>query len=174
MNSIENWESIDYSELIEALKDDISAGMLSPDTELYIVREKTQVKISGKDLTVQPVVEYFYDEPALQEKLNTMTILDLKKCLYEAKEQLASCETSPMQESLAETQEIMIQELSDYTKGRSKRNDENCLVIFAKATSKTPYCPLMFFYETDDTTDTLEKISVEALLTELIACSEEK
>mgnify|MGYP003304833939 CR=1 FL=1 len=171
MNAIETWESIDYDELLADLLDDIESGMLTNDTELYIIRQNGQVKIAGTDLVVSPVFDYFYDEPALEPKLRDMTIVDLKKICYDIKDKLANTPDGNMKEILTETIEIEISELSGYTKNNSKRNDEPCKVIFTKENENFPSCPLLFFYKDDDCKDEIETIKATILIDELLKCS---
>lgn len=171
MNAIETWENIDYDELLEDLLDDIESGMLTKETELYVIRQNGLVKIAGTDLIVSPVFDYFYDEPVLEPKLKAMTIVDLKKICYDIKEKLPKTPDGPMKESLTETIEIVISELSGYTKNNSKRNDEPCKVVFTKENEFFPACPLLFFYKDDDCKDEIESIKATDLIDELLKCS---
>lgn len=171
MNSIENWESIDYNDILDDISEDLDSGMLTPDTELYILRQNGKVKITGTDLVVSPVLDFFYNDPELEPNLRKMTILDLKKICYEAKEHIDNVANQNLKEVLATTLDLLITEMSSYTKNNSKRNNEPCKVVFTKETEKCISCPLIFFYEENDCCDEIEIIKTSVLLDELKKCS---
>lgn len=171
MSAIENYEYIDYDELLACLNEDISSGVLTPDSDIYIIRQNNQVKITGTDKVVNPIVEFFYTSPELETNLSEMAIVDLKKLAFESIEVLSKTETpTDLTASLSEISKIIADELKTYTKNNSKRNNELCKVIMTKAEESFQAFPMMFFYKDDNVMGSLETIKVAAVIDEINGC----
>lgn len=175
MNAIETWEYIDYDELLEFLNEDISSGVLTNDAEVYVIRQRGQVKIQGTDTIVNPIVEFFYTSPELETKLIDMSIVDIKKLAFETIETLEKADPqTEFASSFAEISRVITDELKNYTKNNSKRNNESCKVIMTKASGEYKACPMMFFFKDDDVMDELELIKVSDLINEIENCQKKK
>lgn len=172
MNAIENWERIDYDEIIEDLNDDIATGVLTPDAMVYVLRQDITVKITGTDTVVEPVFDFFYNDPELLTDLKLMSVLELKKLCYATKDFFADKEASNLKEALTETLDIIVKSLSDYTKNNSKRNNEICKVVLTKENETYPSVPLLYYFENESAKNQLELIKVSVLLEELIKCND--
>lgn len=152
---------IDYNDMISELKDDLDQGFVSEDSELYIIRQNTPVTLSSSSEVFYPVLDYLYMEPELRTDLVSMTIADAKREFYSLKETVTS-------ETYLQILSEILNSLSEYTHGRSKRNDEKILVVYTKESG----LPFTFFFENDDANDELETIAVKELLQELECCNQ--
>lgn len=152
----ERFPSIDYSDMIADLTDDIDSGFIGPDSRLYIVRQNSPIYIECCDRECRPVVDYFYDSPELMTALRRMSVKDAKQLCFDA---LEVTKDSAMNAAVA----ALISDLKDYTAGNGRRNERACSMVFAN----NPPVPLMVYFDDSDVADTLEEMSTEALLAEL-------
>ena len=75
---------IDYEDMIADLTDDVEGGFVKKDATLYIVRQSKPVYCEALGAEVRPVIDYFYETPALFPDVKTMTVADCKKICFEA------------------------------------------------------------------------------------------
>ena len=158
MNSIPSFESIDYSELIESLNSDIADNTLSNDSTILLVRQKGAVKVGNKEYF--PVMDYFYESPELEPSLTKMKVIEAKKLVFEMKDKVDD-------DIWKETLDIIIGDLQAYTKNRSKRNDNDCYLLFIKDTK----LPMMLFFEDEEPSMEVTSAKVSDVLSELSECN---
>ena len=158
MNSIPSFESIDYSELIESLNSDIADNTLSNDSTILLVRQKGAVKVGNKEYF--PVMDYFYESPELEPSLTKMKVIEAKKLVFEMKNKVDD-------DIWKETLDIIIGDLQAYTKNRSKRNDNDCYLLFIKDTK----LPMMLFFEDEEPSMEVTSAKVSDVLSELSECN---
>ena len=84
----QKFPTIDYTDMLEDLKEDIASGYITEESTLYLVRQKEDVFVEAKGENVFPVIDYFYDRPALKEDIASMTVADAKKLCFEVLEKL--------------------------------------------------------------------------------------
>ena len=75
----QKFPTIDYTDMLEDLKEDIASGYITEESTLYLVRQKEDVFVEARGENVFPVIDYFYDSPALKEDIVSMTVADAKK-----------------------------------------------------------------------------------------------
>ncbi len=153
---------IDYTDMLEELNNDLEQEFITGDSTLYIIRQNTPVTLPSSPEAVYPVMDYFYSEPKLNTSLETMSIDEAKKLCYSLLEKLDS------QTASARIVEVIVKTLSDYTKGKSKRNSEPILLVKTTETD----LPFTFYFDSDDAADELETITVNALIEELSTCNQ--
>lgn len=161
MNSTTSYDSIDYEEILESLKSDLDDSTLKPDSDIYVVRHSSSVKVGGKDFF--PVMDYFYMNPVLDDKLTKMTVLEAKQLLFKAKEEFVD-------DFSKSTIDIIIGDLQAYTKNRSKRNENSCFLLF----TKEDRLPIMLFFEEEAPKEEIFLSKVSDILDEITACFGEK
>lgn len=154
---------IDYEDMINDLTDDIEGNFIKKDAMLYIVRQKTPVYCEALGAEVRPVIDYFYETPALFPDVKTMTVADCKKICFEALSRLEDMEDEAMKAAVS----LIIEDLKDYTAGNSGRNERQCKVVFEAES----LVPMMVYYDDSDAGDEVESISVADLVSELIKSS---
>ncbi|MCQ2482249.1 MAG: hypothetical protein MJ153_02015 [Clostridia bacterium] len=153
---------IDYTDMLEELNNDLEQEFITGDSVLYIIRQNTPVTLPSSPEVIYPVMDYFYSEPKLNTSLETMSIDEAKKLCYSLLDKLDS------QTASAQIIEVIIKSLSDYTKGKSKRNSEPVLIVKTTETD----LPFTFYFDSDDASDELETITVNALIEELSTCNQ--
>lgn len=158
----ETFPSIDYEELILSLKEDLDNEYISDTDSVLVVRQKTAVFCESFGKTVNPVLDYFYESPSLNMDIKELTIMDCKKICFEALDKLDENNLTPLKGPV----EMIIDELKDYTKGSSKRNERKCKVVFEEAHN----VPIMVYFDDNDAGDRIEKIGVKNLISELQEC----
>ena len=158
MNSIPTFESIDYEELLESLNSDIADNTLTNDSVIRLVRQSGAVKVGDKEYF--PIMDYFYESPELEPSLTKMKVLDAKKLVFEQKEKIDD-------EIYKETLDIIIGDLQAYTKNRSKRNDNDCFLLFIKDTK----LPIMLFFEDEEPGMEVQISKVSDVLSEISECN---
>jgi hypothetical protein len=154
---------IDYEDMIADLTDDIEGNYIDKNAMLYIVRMKTPVYCEAYGGEVRPVIDYFYETPALFTDIKTMTVKDCKEICFAALEKLEDSGDEALKAAVG----LIIEDLKDYTKGNSGRNERNCKVVFQAES----LIPMMVYYDDSDAADEVESISVADLVTELIKSS---
>ncbi|MBR1797664.1 MAG: hypothetical protein IJ757_06620 [Clostridiales bacterium] len=150
---------IDYEDMLSDLNDDIESGFIKEDVTLFIVRMKNAVLCEAFGGEVRPVIDYFYDSPALYPELKEITVSDCKKLCFAALEKLQENED----ESLKAAVSLIIEDLKDYTAGNNKRNERLCKVIFEQES----LIPLMVYFDDTDAGDEVEAITAGDLIKEL-------
>jgi hypothetical protein len=158
----QKYPSIDYTDMISDLKEDISSEFITEDSMLYVVRQKEEVYVEAKGENVFPVIDYFYDRPALKEDIVTMKVADAKKLCFEILEQLTDTED----DSFAAAVKLLTEDLKSYTAGNPKRNSRSCKVLFEDNSG----IPMMIYYDDTGAADKLASISAGELLKELKDC----
>ena len=161
MNSTPSYDSIDYGEISEALRSDLDDGTLTPKSDIFVVRHSQAVRIGGTDY--YPVMDYFYMNPALEDSLTKMTVLEAKKLLFKAKEEFED-------EFSRSTIDIIISDLQAYTKNRSKRNDNPCFLLLTKEEK----LPMMLFFGEEAPKEEVYISKVSDILDEISECFPEK
>ena len=154
---------IDYEDMINDLTDDIEGNFIKKDAMLYIVRQKASVYCEAAGADVRPVIDYFYETPALFTDIKSMTVADCKKICFEALSRLDDMGDEAMKAAVS----LIIEDLKDYTAGNSGRNSRPCKVVFEAEN----LIPMMVYYDDTDAGDEVESISVRDLVSELIKCS---
>ena len=160
---IEKFPSIDYTDLISDINDDISEGYISEDDTLYIVRQAEPIYLNNVDKKIRAVIDYFYATPVLEQSLIPMTV---RKAKDYCRESLAA---EGISEGMTAVIETLRSDLTDYTKGNPKRNDRPCKLLV----TEDGKLPVMVYFDNCDPGDTAEKIKVSDLLSELKECSAE-
>lgn len=148
------------AELIYQLNEEIEGGFITDSEELYVVRSLYPTTINGKE--IYPVVDFFFDNPPLKEELTVMKVIETKQLIFKLIDDLAD------DEDAAELKAVLGEHaacLKDYTANNNKRNDSNCYVI----NFKDSVFPMMIYFEEDDISKTLSKITVADLMAELKA-----
>lgn len=164
-----SYSSIDYTDMISELKEDLDSGFINSDDELYIIRQNTPVTLSTSSEVFYPVLDYLYSEPKLKKGLAIMPIAEIKRKCYALLDDLEHGVDCPFErEACTQVIEEITKSLGDYTKGKSKRNDEPVSIILTEAGD----IPFAFFYDSDDASDTLEMIKASELLQELERCNQ--
>ena len=161
MNSIPTFEYIDYDELLESLNSDIADNTLTNDSIVRLVRQKGAVKVGGKEFF--PIMDYFYESPELEPTLAKMSVLEAKKLVFEMKEKIDEYIWKEMLD-------IIICDLQPYTTNRSKRNDNDCYLLFIKDTK----LPMMLFFEEEEPSVEVTTAKVSDVLSEIGECSNKK
>ncbi len=159
----ETFPVIDYEDMISDLTEDIESKFIDRDATLFIVRQKTPVYCEAYGGEVCPVIDYFYDSPALFPDIKTMTVRECKEVCFAALEKLEQSGDDALKASVG----LIIEDLKDYTAGNSGRNDRQCKVVFADQT----LIPMMVYYDDTDAADKVESITVADLVLELIKSS---
>lgn len=147
MSGIEIYDSIDCEEIAEELSEDIESGFLNRDSDVFVVRKATAVSIKGRPEVFEPVLDYFYTEPDLEETLSDMPIVEVKKICYSACDILKELDSKeyPQAPTMLITCQEIAEDLSGYTRGRSKKNDEVVRSVFSKTNGSLPRIPLMVY-----------------------------
>lgn len=160
---------IDYEDMLQELKEDLEQGFITNESSLYIIRQNTPVTLPKSNEAIYPILDYFYTDPKLNSETKVMSIADAKKTCYALLDSLKAqdCPISG-KDTFAEVLEVIVQTLGEYTKGKSKRNDEPVSLIYTQDTN----LPFTFYYDSDDASDCLETISVSTLLEELNFCNQ--
>ena len=149
--------SIDYSEIRESLLSDLEDKTLTEDSMIYVTRHRSKVNIKGKDRN--PIIDYFYAKPEIDDKLTEMTVLEAKKLMFDARERYDD-------DFSRETLDLMISDLQDYTKNRPNRNNRKCFLLF---TSETRF-PIMLYFEDEEVQSTLSLSKLSDILNEIDEC----
>ena len=158
----QKFPTIDYTDMLEDLKEDIASGYITEESTLYLVRQKEDVFVEVKGENVFPVIDYFYDKPVLKEDIASMTVADAKKLCFEVLEKL----TDDKDEAFAAAVKLLTSDLKDYTSGNNKRNERTCQVVFEEAKG----VPMMIYYDDTAAADKLTSISAADLIKELEGC----
>lgn len=158
-----SYPMIDYEDMINDLTDDIEGNFIKKDAMLYIVRQKTPVYCEAMGAPVRPVIDYFYETPALLPDVKTLSVADCKKLCFEALSRLEDTGDEAMKTAVS----LIIEDLKDYTAGNSGRNERICKVVFEAQS----LIPMMVYYDDTDAADEVETISVADLVSELIKSS---
>ena len=159
-NDSTSYNSIDYSEILESLQEDLKDETLKEDSEILVIRHAASVKIGGKDF--YPIMDYFYTKPELDEKLTKMTVLEAKQLLFKAKEEFED-------DFSKSTIDIIISDLQTYTKNRSKRNDNPCFLLF----TKEERLPIMLFFDEEKPQENVFLSKVSDIMDEIKVCFKE-
>ena len=154
MNSTHSYDFIDYDELLESINGDLEDKTLTEDSVIYLVRQKNAVKVGNKDFF--PVMDYFYDDPELNDSLTRMKVVEAKKLIFDKIEKTEN-------EAWKETLQILVGDLQAYTKNRSKRNDNDCFLLFIKDTDM----PIMLFFEEEEPSEKITSLKVSEVLAEI-------
>ncbi len=158
----ETFPEIDYEELISSLEEDLENNYLDKESNVLIVRQKTEVICEAYGKAVYPVIDYFYDSPALIMDIKEYTVMECKKICFEALDRLSEEKFKALKDAVS----LVVEDLKDYTKGSSKRNERKCKVVFEEANN----APIMVYFDDNDAGDKVEIINVNDLLGELNAC----
>ena len=158
----ETFPEIDYEELISSLEEDLENDFISKDDNIFIVRQKTEVFCEACGKAVRPVMDYFYNDLALIMDIKEYTVMECKKLCFEAIERLSDDKFKALRDAI----NLIIEDLKEYTKGSSKRNERKCKVVFEESNN----APFMVYFDDNDADDRLEIISVSNLLMELNSC----
>lgn len=156
----ENHIHDEAAELIYQLNEEIEGGFVTEDEELYVVRSLYPTSVNGKEIC--PVVDFFFNNPPLKEELTVMKVLEVKQLIFKLLDDLSE------DEEAAEIKYVLNEHaacLKDYTANNNKRNEKDCYVINYKDST----FPMMIYFEEDDISKNLEKITVKSLLEELTA-----
>lgn len=153
--------TIDYEDMISDLKEDMESGYISPDSTLYVIRQKTAVMCEACGQEVFPVLDYFYETPELFEELREMTVEEAKKVCFAALETLT--DKNP---SLKTAVAVLAEDLKEYTAGNGKRNQRLCRIVFEKSS----LAPMMIYFDDNDAGDKVLTAKVGDLLKELESC----
>lgn len=170
-----HFPAIDYSDLLEDLKSDLESGFLDKESQLYIVRREKAITLDCAEGEFKPVVDFYYTDPELRDKLSSMTVVDAKKLCFAAIDVIKEKETEHADDRLNAYKlscSLISSDLADYTKGKSQRNDESCLVLLTKPSDETPMLPMMVYLQDEAVSDSVELIKVTTLLDELELCNE--
>ena len=154
---------IDYEDMINDLTDDIEGNFIKKDAMLYIVRQKKPVYCEAMGGEVRPVIDYFYETPALFPDVKSMTVAGCKKLCFEALSLLEDMDDEAMKAAVS----LIIEDLKDYTAGNPGRNERPCKVVLEAESM----IPMMVYYDDTDAGDEVETISVADLVSELIKSS---
>ena len=158
----QKFPTIDYTDMLEDLKEDIASGYITEESTLYLVRQKEDVFVEAKGENVFPVIDYFYDSPALKEDIVSMTVADAKKLCFEVLEKL----TDEKDEAFAAAVKLLTSDLKDYTAGNNKRNERLCKVVFEDKSG----VPMMIYYDETDAADKITSVTASDLIKELESC----
>lgn len=157
----ERFPSIDYGDLIEDIRNDISEGYIKEEDTIFIVRQETPIFLENTNSEERAVLDYFYSEPALSPSLAVKTV-------REAKAFCRDCiKADDIPEGLLAVAQALLSDMNDYTKINPKRNDRGCKLLL---TSDGRF-PVMVYFNDSDPSGTVESIKVSDLLGELIRCS---
>jgi hypothetical protein len=156
---MEKFPRIDYEDMINDLRDDMEQGYITEDSTLYVLRQKTPVFVECISREALPVLDYFYDKPALKEELPSMTVKEAKKVCFDI-------EAGTDDENLKAAAKILIDDMNAYTKGNPKRNSRLCRMLLTEND-----LPMMVYYQDYDPADTAGKVRAGDLLAELTSCS---
>ena len=159
---IQKYPSIDYTDMLADLNEDIRSGIINDDSSLYIIREKEEVFVEAAGVNISPVIDYYYDRPALREDIVAMKVGDAKKMCFDILEQLTGTEDEPF----AAAVKLLTEDLKSYTAGNPKRNSRICKVLFEEASG----IPMMIYYDDTDVADKVGVISAHELVEELKSC----
>ena len=105
-------------------------------------------------------MDYFYESPELEPSLTKMKVIEAKKLVFEMKNKVDD-------DIWKETLDIIIGDLQAYTKNRSKRNDNDCYLLFIKDTK----LPMMLFFEDEEPSMEVTSAKVSDVLSELSECN---
>lgn len=152
-----NYINEEYSRIIEDLKEEITEGYISENENLYVVRQSHEENLNGNKIT--PVVDFFFEMPALSEKMSKAKVVDVKKGLFEMVAALPEDADPNIKEAL----NMHINCLKDYTSQNSKRNDKVCTLVVAEESG----LPMAIYFEEDEVADTLTRMTAKDLLAEL-------
>lgn len=175
MANVEKFPMIDYEDLIEDLIDDIESDFIQKDSKLYIIRQNSEIQVECADNRIfKPVVEYFYSVPAVQTTLFDTTVDAAKKVCYSLPEILDRAEDDEptiSKDSAKANINMLIEDLSDYTKGNGKRNDRSCKILLTEVVGTMPAFPMAVYFEENDICSDVDTMSAEELLAELRLCA---
>ena len=157
-----SYPTIDYTDLLEALTADIESNYITDESKLNAVRQAHSVFCEALGSEVYPVIDYFYDKPALEPKLRSMTVLELKKLCFDAIDRLKDSD-EPGSEGFTETVKLITDELSSYTKGASNRNSRTCMAVFTEVSE----IPVMVYFDDSDASPDLQCVRAVDFITEL-------
>ena len=174
--SSNHFPTIDYVDLIEDLREDLNKKIINESSLLYIVRQKESITLDCTEGSFYPIVDFFYTQPELASPLTQMTIIDAKKLCYSSLDVLKQMDNSNNSvETFSAFCSIIASDLSDYTKGKSKRNNEHCFVLLTKSTDTLPSLPMMVYLQDEAINPVLETGKAKDILIEMqICCPEEK
>lgn len=158
----QKYPSIDYTDMINDLTEDISSGMIGEESELYVVRQKEEVFVEAAGTNVSPVIDYYYDRPALKEDIVEMKVADAKKMCFEILGQLEDTGD----DTFAAAVKLLTEDLRSYTAGNPKRNSRSCRVLFEEASG----VPMMIYYDDAGIADRVSRIKAGKLMEELKSC----
>ncbi|MCQ2515263.1 MAG: hypothetical protein MJ094_00185 [Saccharofermentans sp.] len=158
----ETFPEIDYEELISSLGEDLENNYIEQSDNVFIVRQKTAVFCEACGKAVFPVIDYFYDSLPLMMDIKEYTVKECKKICFDAIERLSDDKFKALRDAIS----LIIEDLKDYTKGSSKRNERKCKVVF----EETNNAPIMVYFDNNDAGDKVEVIGVNDLLLELNSC----
>ena len=158
----EEFETIDYEEMTSDLQSDIESGYIKEESILYILRQKTPIRVGDSRRLHRPVVDYFYGEPELEEDLRGASVLEAKKIIFEALDKMVGA-SGAKADAMRSALGILSNELKMYTKGNPKRNDRPVSLVIE---AESGY-PLMLYFDDTDADERLEKICASDLIKEL-------
>lgn len=154
----------EITSLIFQLNEEIEGGFVGLDEELYTVRSSKSKMVNGKE--IYPVVDFFFTTPPLNEELRTMKVLEAKQQFFKIIDNISDAEDA---DDLKEAVEIHVSCLKDYTASNNKRNENNCYIVNVEGSS----FPMMVYFEEDEISTKLTKITAGDLMAELKALAGE-
>ncbi len=174
MPNIGNYPSIDYTDLIEDLKEDLSSGIITEESNLYVVRQVFTVTIKRGDEILgefAPVLDYLFERPELQSSLMTTTVREAKKLCRDAIINLGN-DITDEGDSIRQASEMLLDDLEDYTKMNKKRNDRKCKVLLTTETEDgRKACPMMVYLEENEAGDNVSMMKAVDLMKEFELCN---
>lgn len=174
MPNIGNYPSIDYTDLIEDLKEDLSSGIITEESNLYVVRQLFTVTIKRGDETLgefAPVLDYLFERPELESTLTSTTVREAKKLCRDTIENLGD-DVTDEGDSIRQASEMLLDDLEDYTKMNKKRNDRKCKVLLTSETKDgRKSCPMMVYLEKNEAGDEVGMMTAGDLMKEFELCN---